>query len=324
MTAAGRVEQFVFSPNDPFAPEHQAVMRWVHEATQSPKGNQYWSDVDLKTLESGRALLEAKPEQARKIVLAALVQTKYWDSCLEQIRAKTTSDIERANLHRNPAWMELQISRQHTIGVIAALIRRSLPFEHSDVVDLLKWAVGTIVYGRVPGGYIVKALQRYAATNPLDPELITLAQAYGEKLRGSYDKQEKRWGTELEQLTRKTQPEVFSAQIPQASRPAPEPAPAGNPLVLHNLKSMLGVASPDQLVPTTQIGPDRFDMPAGSPLMEHHERLSALLSEAAASQKYGRDMNQFPAGQAILRFEPARRARILLAAAERHIGVLFC
>jgi hypothetical protein len=323
MPAPGRAEQFEVPPNDPLASAHQAIIRWVHDAMQAPNGDRYWGNVDLKSLESGRAILEAKPEEARRIILAALVQARFWDDRLSEIRAKATSNIEHANLHHNPDWVRLSIPQRHTVGVIGALIRRSLPFEHSDLIELLRWAVGVPSYGGVPGGYIVKALQRYAAGNPLDTELKTLARDYGEKLRASYDIQQKRWGTEVEQLVREIGPEAPPVPIAEACRQVPIPSPVGNPLVLHNLKSKLGIVSVDQPVPTHQIGPDRFDMPTETPLAEEHECLSALLSEAAASAKYSSEMSQFPAGKAILKFDATRRARVLLAAAERHIAALF-
>src|SRR5579862_1538459 len=182
------VEPFHFSPTDPLAPEHEAVLRWVDEATESPKGKNYWLEINLKTLESGRVLLDAQPEQARKIILAALAQAIYWEQGLKRVREGAKSSVERANIFRAPGYAQLSVPRHHALEVVGALIRRAIPFQRDDIVVLLRWCAEKGIPSGVPAGYMVKFLQRYAAASPLDEELITLSRAYADKLRNTYER----------------------------------------------------------------------------------------------------------------------------------------
>ena len=70
MAKSPKLEPFVFAPDDPLALEHAAVSEWIEEAVASLDEHQYYQDVDLKSLPSGKRLLDAKPEQARRYVLA--------------------------------------------------------------------------------------------------------------------------------------------------------------------------------------------------------------------------------------------------------------
>ena len=62
--------------SDPLAAEHAALNRWVQEAIESVGAGQYWKDVELKSLPSGRILLEAPPEQARSPHTKALAPNR--------------------------------------------------------------------------------------------------------------------------------------------------------------------------------------------------------------------------------------------------------
>jgi Domain of unknown function (DUF4132) len=107
------------------------------------------------------------------------------------------------------------------------------------------------------------------------------------------------------------------------ARPSPQPAPAGNPLVLRELKCWLGVAGADPEPVKVQVGLDRFQMPAASPLRGQHETLTELLREASESPDYlSPSLPTLSAGRAILALNPAERGRVLLAAAERHTAAL--
>src|SRR5580692_3902159 len=182
------VEPFHFSPSDPLAPEHEAVLRWVDDATRSPKGKTHWADIDLKTLECGRVLLNAQPEQARKIILAPLAQAKYWEQNLKRIRDRAKPGAERSVVSLTPAYVQLAVPCHHALAVVAALIRRTVPFQRDDIAVLLRWCVETGFLSGVPAGYMVKSLQRYAAVSHLDVELTTLSRAYADKLRNTYER----------------------------------------------------------------------------------------------------------------------------------------
>jgi hypothetical protein len=337
--------QFTSSPSDPLAAEHEAVIRWASDASKARQEFlwPYWKDVDLKTLNSGRVFLGAKPEQARRHILAALAQTQFLSDRMAEVLATTKSDLDRANMHGNRAWAKLGAVRRPIISLLSALLRRAIPFECDDLVLLVKvcmsaveysltaegkwsqsvWHLQFCVAGHVPGGLVVKTLQRYAAVAGMDEELKELAAGLAKKLRGTWDEKEKRWGAELEQLIAVTFPEKSQLAALEVFRPVPKPGPVGHPLVLNRLKSMLGIAFADGAVAVTQMGLDRFEMPAESPLREAHERLSSFLSEAAATKKFRSDMHQFPAGQDIFALDEEQRGKVLVAACERHIAELF-
>src|SRR5258708_7222861 len=88
--------------SDPLAAEHAALNRWVQEAIESVGAGQYWKDVELKSLPSGRILLEAPPEQARRYLLAALAQARQRDDPAARYAGRHTVAAVRALLRRGP------------------------------------------------------------------------------------------------------------------------------------------------------------------------------------------------------------------------------
>src|SRR5262249_21745434 len=141
--------------------------------------------------------------------------------------------------------------------------------------------------------------------------------------RGAHEKQAKRLGTDVEQLCVDAGAEPAQL-VSFEKQPAPKPAPAGNLLVLHELKRFLGMFEGDSGPPSTLIEPDRFSLLDDSPLWEEHELLSILFEEVVAPPAYqSPDLSALKAGRIILKRTPPELARILLAAAERHIGSVF-
>jgi hypothetical protein len=211
--------RFNCSASDPLAVEYKALIQWVNDASKAPS-RAYWLNVELKELESGRVILDAKPEQARSYILACLKLAQFLSDRMTEVLTAVKSDLDRANMHGNPRWKKLSDARRPTITVISTLMRRALPFERDDLIDLVKFCTNAVEYsltprgywsqsvwqlqfctcGHVPGGLVVKVLRRYAAANAIDGELKTLAAAYAVKLKGSWDEKEKRLGTELEEL----------------------------------------------------------------------------------------------------------------------------
>lgn len=198
--------QFAFSPSDPLAAEHRAVIRWVGDANNAPS-RAYWLDVELKSYESGRVLLDAKPEQARHYVLAALAQAQFLSDRMAEILLTTPTSSSRGNLHHNQEWREFSALRRPTVTVISTLLRRAIPLDRDDLIALLKFCNSTVEYdlapsgnwsntvwhlqfcvcGHLPGGHVVNALQRYFATAAIDEELKTLVASYAKRLSGSWD-----------------------------------------------------------------------------------------------------------------------------------------
>jgi hypothetical protein len=92
-----KLEELRFSLDDPLANELTAVAAWVEDAFATLSKFEYYEQVDLKSLPSGNRLLEGKPDQLRRYVLAAVAQVRHWDQQTEQIRAQATTEIERMN-----------------------------------------------------------------------------------------------------------------------------------------------------------------------------------------------------------------------------------
>jgi hypothetical protein len=85
-------EPFAFSPDDPLPAEYVAVATWSEEAARSLGESNYYQSVDPKSLTSGQRLLEANAEQARRYVMAAVAQVRYWDekNITERLACKET------------------------------------------------------------------------------------------------------------------------------------------------------------------------------------------------------------------------------------------
>ena len=137
-TAKG-TKAFSFAHDDPLAHEHRDVAEWVDEAFASLGAQRYYQDVDLKALPSGKRLLDAKGEQARRYVSAALAQTRYWEQSADRRRNQAEDEIQRANAHRLPGWTDLWGRRRQAEAVVRTLMKRKLPLTRQDVVDLLAW-----------------------------------------------------------------------------------------------------------------------------------------------------------------------------------------
>ena len=69
-------------------------------------------------------------------------------------------------------------------------MRRNLPFEKPDLLFILQWCNGGEILSRYfgPIGSITRALERYAATTPIDPELRGAMTQFAARLRSSYHK----------------------------------------------------------------------------------------------------------------------------------------
>jgi hypothetical protein len=323
-----KLEQFVFARDDPLASEHAAVTEWIEDALTSLDENHYYQDVDLKSLPSGQRLLDAKPEQARRYVLAAVAQVGHWDRKAEEIRARAATEMERINAHHLPGWGPVWGRRRQAEAVISALVRRNLPLDKDDLLAILRWCNGlqniySINY-YAPIGHITRALKRYASEWPIAPDLRAAIKEFAVRLRGAHDKQAKRLGTDVEQLCVDEAAQTCPDDIGSTGAlPAPGPAPAGCAGVLDELKRFLGMLTGDAAPPTTVIEPDRFSLRDDSPLRHEHEMLGALFEEVIGTTGYSNpNLEVLKAGRALLALKPPEMGKALLAATERHVYAL--
>lgn len=297
---------FSFPPNDALAREHTEVAQWVEDAASSLNENQYYQQFELKSLPSGKRLLAADPEQARRYVLAAVAQTRHWDQLAMQLRDQAETEMERINGHHLPGWAVIWGRRQQSKAVIHALLRRKLPLVEQDLLDILAWcnqAEQVSPYWH-PLSSIVRLLQRFAEGRQVDDELRTAMQKFASRLRSCHDKTTARLGTSVEQICGTGEPADQAVSDTPAVLPPPQPAAAGQP-------------------DTTSIGPDGFPLANDSPLHDQHALITQLMEEVVGTRHdHQPRLGTHAAGRVLLQQEPDPAGRALLAAAERHVHAL--
>jgi len=303
------------------AAEHALVCNWVREAVASIPVDRYFQDVDLKDLHSGRELLASPPERGRLLLQVGMVQAQFWHAGREKIRDRAVRDGQGNNLTRVPGWSAALGAEYKTLAVIAALLRRSLPLDRTDVLKLLEWLTQTGHSYGLPIGQATKSLERYAAKHGIDAEIQTAARRFAAVLRQGGDNDAKRLATVVDQICAAL-PQQEDEDEPGELRAAPTPSAAGDQLVLVPLKVLLGMLPGDVASETTVCGPDRYAMLPHSPLASAHGFLTRLLEEKIQAVKWGTDLDAFAAGQAILGLDPSPRSMVLMAAMERNSASL--
>jgi hypothetical protein len=337
MAKSPKFRAFAFSRDDPLAAEHRDVSAWVEDALASNAFHRFYDDVALGSLPSGKKLLDAAPEQARRYVLAAIAQALHWNAQADRIRGPVCT-INAVGL---PGWDQVWGRRRQACAVVAALMRRGLPFQKEDILAILGLYLAgeqrsalesslTIerysarLAGDVPIGHIVRALERYAAGTAVDAEARKAMKAFAARLRSSADKDARRHGTTVEQLCLGAPQKVAGGAPPPRKKPAPRPAPAGTPAVLDQFKRSLGMLPDKGDRPATVLEPDRFPLLADSPLRREHELLSACFAAVVGTghSGYRHLLTMSEPGRAVLSLKRAARGRALLAATERHVNTL--
>jgi hypothetical protein len=225
---------FQFSSDDPLAAEHDLVCKWVGEAVASVPVDRYYQDVDLKALASGRELLASSSERGRLLVQAAVVQAKFWHASRAKIRDQAVRDGQGSNLARVPGWSAVLGAEYKTLTVIGVLLRRSLPLDRTDLLQLLEWLTETGHSYGLPIGQATKSLERYTAKHGIDAEVQKAAQRFA-ILRKGGGKDANRLATAVDQICAAL-PRQDDEDEPGELKPAPVPSAAGDQLVLVPLK----------------------------------------------------------------------------------------
>ncbi len=310
MAESHELERFEIAPDDPLADEHAAVSAWVEEAFGSLGEHNPFVDVELKKFPSGRRLLDGKPEQSRRYLLAAVEQVRHWER-----QAKRICFV----------WGRVDGRRRHAAGVVAALMRRALPLEKPDLMAVLRWCqeTQTLTPYFIPIVPITKALERHASTTPADPELRRAIGDFASRLRASVEKDVRRLGTPVERLCVDEGTEAPADARPAAAvRPPPTPAPAGSAGVLVHLKRFYGMLPDADAEAAPPIEPDLFVLAEDSPLRPEHELLTAVFRERIGEHYVIPDIPRLEARKTLLALEPGAMGRAVLAAAERHTHAL--
>jgi hypothetical protein len=324
---AGSAPPFVPQSGSGLDAQHAVVARWVEEAFGALDERHSYRDVELKSLPSGRLMLEAKPAEARRYVHAAALQAAYWDRLSTEFRSQATTDMERSNPHLREGWHELWTRRRHAATVVSTLMRRTLPFEEEDLLAVLDWCNDSeppSFYG-VPVGHVTRALQRFLDTHAPSDALRERITRFAARLRATHDKDAARYGTAVEQLLAGSAAsgaaDVAEADedVPAPPSPPPVPAPAGDPAVLDALKRRLGIAGED--VATEALEPDGFPLRADSPFRSEHALLGEMLASVVGTRHYSHPpLESLRGGERVLQMDRAASGRLLLAAAERDVA----
>jgi len=254
--------------------------------------------------------------------MAAVAQVRHLDNLVERMRSTGT----RNYAHLQEGWSDVSGRRRKIDAVIVALTRRTLPFEDSDLIAILEWCNEADRLSRIhlPLGNVVRALQRRASVGPLAAPLREAATRFASKLREAYDKDAKRLATTVEQLLGERKADTDEPKPERSHVRSIEPAPAGNPAVLTQLKRYLNLAVDVVDGATTEVvGLDRFTLRSDSPLRAEHELLSELFPEVIEKVGYNDpDLKRTKTGKIILAMQDAQRGRMFLAAAERDIAAI--
>jgi len=256
--------QYVVAKEDPYAAEHEAIQRWVRDSIKEIKQTDSNTKVELKHLPSGQALLAVTPQQACRLVRAAVMQLRYWDDfIIKHIGSENGSSgrIDTAFF----ATYQLAAKWFLTREVLAALMRRALPFEKDDLLELLAWCNSRPTLVMVPLGVIVRALERYVNNKGLDDTLRHAIQRFHGNLQASGRKDDKHWCTTLGHLCHTEIAEIIETQEKRRDTRPLTPAAAGQPAVMNQLKRYLGLLA-EEPAPFELIDPDRFALRDDSPL----------------------------------------------------------
>ncbi|MEN1679579.1 MAG: DUF4132 domain-containing protein [Planctomycetota bacterium] len=317
MSKLAAADRFVVPPDSPLREAHAAVEAFV-EAVVGTWGRRSYYDLTLKDHENGLALHNAKPPEARQLVLAAVEQCQHWDRIEEEIRAEFDAAGDGVSPpRREPVWDR----RRCAYTVVASLMRRKLPFDRGDIVALVGWVASMphVSTFTAPVGYLTKAVTRYAESGEVDDELASLLGQMAIKLRNGRDPDTRRHATTIDQLIGDASGD--DGDEPEASRrPPPAPGSAGNPAVLSRLKAHLGIGDGGD-AEEEMLDPDRFPLRVDSPLAPQHRLLSEYFEDAIAGPGYHRpNPAELAHGEAITGAPDETAASFFLAAAERQIN----
>ena len=304
------------------------MSRWVEEAVRALDERHSYQDLELKSQPSGRVMLEATPDVARRYVHAAALQAAYWERLSSEVRSQAKSGLERTNPHLHAGWSELWVRRRRAATVISTLMRRALPFEEEDLVALVDWCNGSeqLSMYTAPVGHVTRALQRFLGDHALSDALRERMTRFAASLREAYDKDVARYGTAVEQLLAGPATASGSADVaepdddaPAAPLPPPVAAQAGNPAVLDAAKRHLGIAGED--VATEALDPDGFPLRVDSPFRSEHALISEMLASVVGTRHYAQPtLDMLRGGDRVLAMNPVATGRLLLATAERDVA----
>jgi len=324
------IEPLRWEPNDPLAAEYQLVSELVSPASTS--GWVFSKPLDLSASEAGKKMLEADPATSARIVLALIAHAAHGDDQVTKVKALAKSEFERLNWHQAPEWAAVWIPRQFFAQALRRMLRRKLPLGSEHLIKLADWISSAEWQSDAlyPLKSFVKAVETFGRIEPEDTPLRSSLSRLAALLRKSHDKELPKLAQQIETAL-STNAETTAASLPTSEpvqcQPAgpdlSQPAPAGSPKALVQLKQFLDILPADDS-PSIQVGFDHFPLRSDSMFREEHELINLLLPEVIERAGYDRPSLALRApGRAMLERDDRGRAKVLLAAAERCVNTHF-
>lgn len=310
-------EKFLAESGDSLGAEHALLSSLVDEAIERA-GTGYWTEVSLETLETARTVFALSVTESLRLLRAALVQLRHWDWRLGELRA-SLKDVA-GMIEVRPEWQGVWRPRHFVRMVAEYVLQQDWPHEPGELREWLVWFASTPY--PLNGAIVTAAAKRCWGKDIPDAASAEALRDFAAALRRSYTKKEKRLGTEVEALLGGVGEAMGEGPV-EVGQP-PQPAPAGHPKILCEIKSALGMLDAEhEEESVVREGEDGFAMRADSPLARQHGKISEVIAEFVGASPYNVvAVRELAAGREMLEASPAETAGYLLAAAERVIGSL--
>ena len=325
-----QINPFQWEANDPLAAEHEIVSQFISETLAS--GWKY-GDFDFHSVDGGRKITEADTETSVRFVSVLTMRVVYFDGLRDKIKSLGKTASERMNCHNMPEWQAIWPTRVLSSDVLKRVMRRKLPLSPMQLAQLADWiaSADTWLCDRFyPLKSFVKAVENYGVVGPADEALRTSLSRVSDVLRKHHAKELPRLAFEIDRILNpstnasESSPDESPAQRSPAGPDPAQPALAGSPNVLVQLKQFLGILPRDN--PTSmEIGYDHFPLRPDSPLQEKHEIINIVLTEMAGQHSMHNPevFSKTKVGGAMLALDEHGRGKFLLAAAERCVNAHF-
>ena len=304
-------EIFEYAQDDSFAVEHQILSDWSDVVVEAGRPIYNYKKADLKNSPAGEAILQAKGEEARRLVAAAGRQLLFYEPKIAARREEREIG-QGYYIVSNEKELRVLTDRKEPLQFVlyCLLSVKDLPLESEDLLLLMRWRD----LARYPGHNdpelrICQAIAAYCASHELDDKFRTAAREFAKKRQNVYDKKTKQTANEI--LKKSVTGPGHIEEADYEIQSPPQPAMAGRIGVLEELKVPLGMAEPGG--ETEIIGPDEFPLSSRSPLKKEHEEIDALLNEMAITAGVGieKKLENFTASQSLALWERSMHTSLL-------------
>ena len=255
-------------------PAGQLILGHRHAEAYVDEAIRVWKDNstrrhDPAELLTGRQTLALAPAEQIEVLKACRLQSNYYDRqwWADWVAPTLAGEGPLASAD-NPAH-----HRSYLDEFSMLIARPTLPYTVDDLTTLIDTFVDAHSSWTkwMPVAAVVKHLAGRAKRQPLEPALLDGIRRLRDKLAAEQkDKQGIRLAAILATLLPSGDPESVSAKAAPA-RPVTSGC-AGHPHIMAQFKRAARLLKADKpAAPTNQVGPDRFQLPADSPLHAEHQ-----------------------------------------------------